>query len=118
MCLTIAEGFQHHLTPYFSTKEVIFMGNISKKQLIDQVAEKSDVTKTDVNSIIDAFTEIVKDNVAKNKKVQLMGFGSFELRHRAARKGRNPRTGEEIKIAATNVPGFKPGKPFKDAVNK
>lgn len=91
---------------------------ISKKQLVDQIAAKTDATKTDINTILDAYIDVVKSNVAEGNKVQLVGFGAFELRHRAARKGRNPQTGKEIEIAASNVPAFKPGKSFKDEVNK
>ncbi|MBW0436340.1 integration host factor subunit alpha [Lactobacillus crispatus] len=94
------------------------METISKKQLVDQIAAKTDATKTDINTILDAYIDVVKSNVAEGNKVQLVGFGAFELRHRAARKGRNPQTGKEIKIAASNVPAFKPGKSFKDEVNK
>jgi len=88
------------------------------KQLVDQIAAKTDATKTDINTILDAYIDVVKSNVAEGNKVQLVGFGAFELRHRAARKGRNPQTGKEIEIAASNVPAFKPGKSFKDEVNK
>ena len=94
------------------------METISKKQLVDQIAAKTDATKTDINTILDAYIDVVKSNVAEGNKVQLVGFGAFELRHRAARKGRNPQTGKEIEIAASNVPAFKPGKSFKDKVNK
>ena len=94
------------------------METISKKQLVDQIAAKTDATKTDINTILDAYIDVVKSNVAEGNKVQLVGFGAFELRHRAARKGRNPQTGKEIEIAASNVPAFKPGKSFKYEVNK
>lgn len=94
------------------------METISKKQLVDQIAAKTDATKTDINTILDAYIDVVKSNVAEGNKVQLVGFGAFELRHRAARKGRNPQNGKEIEIAASNVPAFKPGKSFKDEVNK
>ena len=94
------------------------METISKKQLVDQIAAKTDATKTDINTILDAYIDVVKSNVAEGNKVQLVGFGAFELRHRAARKGRNPQTGKEIEIAASNVPAFKPGKSFKVEVNK
>ena len=94
------------------------METISKKQLVDQIAAKTDATKTDINTILDAYIDVVKSNVAEGNKVQLVGFGAFELRHRAARKGRNPQTGKEIEITTSNVPAFKPGKSFKDEVNK
>ena len=83
------------------------METISKKQLVDQISEKADATKSDINKVLDAYIETVKSNVAEGNKVQMVGFGAFELRHRAARKGRNPQTGKEIEIAATNVPAFK-----------
>ena len=92
------------------------METISKKQLVDQIAAKTDATKTDINTILDAYIGVVKSNVAEGNKVQLVGFGAFELRHRAARKGRNPQTGAEIEIPASKVPAFKPGKALKDAV--
>ena len=92
------------------------METISKKQLVDQIAAKTDATKTDINTILDAYIDVVKSNVAEGNKVQLVGFGAFELRHRAARKGRNPQTGDEIEIPASEVPAFKPGKALKDAV--
>lgn len=76
------------------------------------------VKRLEINTILDAYIDVVKSNVAEGNKVQLVGFGAFELRHRAARKGRNPQTGKEIEIAASNVPAFKPGKSFKDEVNK
>ena len=92
------------------------METISKKQLVDQIAAKTDATKTDINTILDAYIDVVKSNVAEGNKVQLVGFGAFELRHRAARKGRNPQTGDEIEIPASEVPAFKPGKALKEAV--
>src|SRR5699024_11302874 len=94
------------------------METISKKQLVDQIAAKTDATKTDINTILDAYIDVVKSNVAEGNKVQLVGFGAFELRHRAARKGRNPQTGNEIEIAASYVTAFKPGKSFNDEVIK
>ena len=94
------------------------METISKKQLVDQIAAKTDATKTDINTILDAYIDVVKSNVAVGNKGKIVGLGAFELRHRAARKGRNPQTGKEIEIAASNVPAFKPGKSFKDEVNK
>ncbi|PAY59941.1 DNA-binding protein, partial [Ligilactobacillus salivarius] len=70
----------------------------------------------EAEAAVSAFTETVKEALAEGKKVQLIGFGNFEVRERAARKGRNPQTGEEIDIPATKVPAFKPGKGFKDVV--
>lgn len=91
---------------------------MTKTELIDKVAEKTGLTKKDSGKAIDAVFESVSQALAKNEKVQLVGFGSFEVRRREARKGRNPQTGAEIKIAARKVPVFKAGKALKEAVAK
>ena len=70
----------------------------------------------DAEKALKAFTDVVSDELKKDGKVQLVGFGTFEVRHRAARKGRNPQTGDEIEIPASEVPAFKPGKALKEAV--
>lgn len=89
---------------------------LTKPELIAIIAEKHELSKTKAKAIVDdVFAEIV-DAVAKDVKVQLIGFGNFELRERSARTGRNPQTGETLKIAATKAPAFKAGKAFKDAV--
>ncbi|KRK23857.1 transcriptional regulator [Lactobacillus delbrueckii subsp. delbrueckii DSM 20074 = JCM 1012] len=74
------------------------------------------MTKKDVSEAVDAVFEAIQEDLAKGEKVQLIGFGTFEVRDRAARKGRNPQTGAEIEIPASKVPAFKPGKALKDAV--
>ena len=79
---------------------------------------KTAISKADAERIVAGFMEEVKNAVAAGESVQLVGFGTFEARERAAREARNPQTGETIKIAAKKVPAFKPGKAFKDAVNK
>ena len=89
---------------------------MNKTELVEAVAEKMNTTKKEAEAAVSAFTETVKEALAEGKKVQLVGFGNFEVRERAARKGRNPQTGEEIDIPATKVPAFKPGKGFKDVV--
>lgn len=89
---------------------------MNKTELVEAVAEKMNTTKKEAEAAVSAFTETVKEALAEGKKVQLIGFGNFEVRERAARKGRNPQTGEEIDIPATKVPAFKPGKGFKDVV--
>ena len=91
---------------------------MNKSELIAAVAAKAGLTKKDAEKAVSAFIETVKATVAKKKKVQLIGFGTFEPRVRAARTGKNPRTGEAIKIAKATVPAFKAGKAFKDVVNK
>lgn len=88
----------------------------NKAQLIEGVASKTGLTKKDATAAVDAVFGSIQDTLKKGDKVQLIGFGTFEVRERAARKGRNPQTGEEIEIAASKVPAFKPGKALKDAV--
>ncbi|QKS71085.1 HU family DNA-binding protein [Paenalkalicoccus suaedae] len=89
---------------------------MNKTELINAVAEKTELSKKDATGAVDAVFDIITGALQKNEKVQLIGFGNFEVRERAARKGRNPQTGEEIEIPASNVPAFKPGKALKDAV--
>ena len=88
----------------------------NKQDLIAKVAEATELTKKDSAAAVDAVFEAIEGFLAKGDKVQLIGFGNFEVRERAARKGRNPQTGEEISIAASKVPAFKAGKALKDAV--
>ena len=88
----------------------------NKQDLIAEVAAKTGLTKKDSEKAVNAFGEVVTEFLAKGEKVQLIGFGTFETRERAAREGRNPQTGEAIKIAATVVPAFKAGKALRDAV--
>lgn len=88
----------------------------NKQELVDSVAKATGLTKKDAVASVDAVFASIEAALKKGEKVQLIGFGNFEVRDRAARKGRNPQTGEEIKIAASKVPAFKPGKALKDAV--
>ncbi|GFH41740.1 DNA-binding protein HU [Lactococcus hodotermopsidis] len=88
----------------------------NKQELIAKVAEKSELSKKDAEKAVKAVFESVEEFLKAGEKVQLIGFGTFETRERAAREGRNPQTGESIKIAATTVPAFKAGKALKDAV--
>ena len=87
---------------------------MNKKELVEKLIEKSGEKKAE--KVLNAFIEVVKDAVSKGDYVQLVGFGTFEARERAAREARNPLTGETIKVAAHNVPAFKSGKAFKEAV--
>ena len=91
---------------------------MNKADLINAIAKETGFTKKDSEKAVNAFTGIVAKALAKKDKVQLIGFGTFETRKRAARTGRNPQTGKEIKIAASTVPAFKAGKALKVAVNK
>ena len=88
----------------------------NKQELIAKVAESADLTKKDAEKAVNAVFASVSELLAKGEKVQLIGFGTFETRERAAREGRNPQTGDSIKIAATTVPAFKACKALKDAV--
>lgn len=90
---------------------------MNKAELIASVAEKAELTKKDAEKAVGALLTTVEDALADGDKVQLVGFGTFEIRQRAARKGRNPQTGEEINIAAAKVPVFKAGKALRDAVS-
>ncbi len=91
---------------------------MTKTELIAKMAEKANLSKKDAENALSAFIDSVKETVAGGDNVQLIGFGTFEVRERSAREGHNPRTGEVVKIAAAKVPAFKAGKAFKDAVNK
>ena len=88
----------------------------NKQDLIAKVAEATSLTKKDSAAAVDAVFAAIEGFLAEGDKVQLIGFGNFEVRDRAARKGRNPQTGAEIEIAASKVPAFKAGKALKDAV--
>ncbi|MCX7913416.1 MAG: HU family DNA-binding protein [Thermodesulfovibrionales bacterium] len=89
---------------------------MTKAELIDKIASTAGITKSDAAKSLDATIESVKAALKKGQKVTLVGFGTFSVSKRKARKGRNPRTGEEIKIPATKVPKFVPGKALKEAV--
>ena len=90
---------------------------MNKTEFIDAVAEKADVPKATASKAFEAMVETIANTLKNGDQVTLVGFGTFLVRHRGARDGRNPRTGETMKIAATNVPSFKAGKALKDAVN-
>lgn len=89
---------------------------MNKQELIANVAEKSELTKKDAEKAVNAVVASIEEALSQGDKVQLVGFGTFEIRERAARKGRNPQTGEEINIAAAKVPVFKAGKVLRGAV--
>jgi len=90
---------------------------LNKAELIGSVAEKAGMPKKDAEKAVNAVFATIEEALAKGDKVQLVGFGTFEVRERAARTGRNPQTGEEIQIAASRVPAFRAGKALKDSVN-
>jgi DNA-binding protein HU-beta len=89
---------------------------LNKADLVSSVAEKAEVTKKDSEKVTTAVFDVIEEALAKGDKVQLVGFGTFEVRDRAARTGRNPQTGEEIQIAATRVPAFRAGKALRDSI--
>ncbi len=90
---------------------------MNKTELTDVVAEATDLTKADAARAVDAVLGTITNSLAGGNQVAIVGFGTFLVRDRAARTGRNPQTGAEIQIAAAKVPAFKPGKALKDAVN-
>jgi len=89
---------------------------MNKTELVDAVATKSELTKQDSKKAVDALFETISNTLAQEEKIQLVGFGTFEIRERAERTGRNPQTGEEMTIPASKTPAFKPGKELKEAV--
>ena len=91
---------------------------MNKNELVASVAEKAGLTKKDAEKAVNAFVETVQQSLVEGNKIQMIGFGTFEVKERAARTGRNPRTNEEIQIPASNNPVFKAGKALKDAVNR
>jgi DNA-binding protein HU len=91
---------------------------VNKNELVASVAEKAGLTKKDAEKAVNAFVETVQQSLVEGNKIQMIGFGTFEVKERAARTGRNPRTNEEIQIPASKNPVFKAGKALKDAVNR
>ncbi len=91
---------------------------MNKADLVSAMVQDTGLSKKDSEAALNSFVNNVSDALSKNDKVQLIGFGTFETRKRAARTGRNPQTGKELKIAASIVPAFKAGKALKDKVNK
>jgi nucleoid DNA-binding protein len=91
---------------------------MNKTELIDEIAGRSGMKKTDTAKMFDALVSVVESTLAKGDDIRVVGFGTFSVSHRKASEGRNPKTGEAIKIGASNVPKFKAGKGLKDAVNK
>jgi len=89
---------------------------MNKADLISKVAEKTNFTKKDAEKAVSAVLASIEESLSGGEKVQLVGFGTFEIRERAARKGRNPQTGQEINIAAAKVPVFKAGKALRESV--
>lgn len=91
---------------------------MNKTELVAAMAEKTELSKKDAEKALKAFVDVVSEELSKGEKIQLVGFGTFEVAERPARDGRNPRTGEAMKIPASKNPKFKAGKALKDAVNE
>ncbi|WP_150467405.1 HU family DNA-binding protein [Francisella sp. SYW-9] len=91
---------------------------MNKNELVHAIAKQADVTIADAEKCLKAFTNAITDSLKKKEDITLVGFGTFQAKHRAARDGRNPKTGETIKIASATVPHFKAGKTLKETVNK
>ncbi len=91
---------------------------MNKTELVAAIAEKTELSKKDSEKALKAFIDVVSEELQKGEKIQLVGFGTFEVAERAAREGRNPLTGEKMKIEASKAPKFKAGKALKDAVNQ
>ena len=89
---------------------------MNKADLVNKITESTELSRKDVTQAVESLLEVISDALTSGNLVKLQGFGNFEVRERSARKGRNPQTGEEIDIAATKVPAFKPGKNLRDAV--
>ena len=91
---------------------------MNRTELIDAIAKETQLTKKDVEAVLKSFIDVVTGELKEGGKVQLVGFGTFEVSERSAREGRNPQTGESMEIKASKAPKFKAGKALKDAVNK
>ena len=90
---------------------------MNKAELVAAIADKAEISKKDSEAALKAFTDVVAEELKKGEKIQLVGFGTFEVAERAARTGRNPQTGAEMTIPASKAPKFKAGKALKDALN-
>ncbi len=110
-------GEESYYTVFCSKKERKSY-NMTKLELVNSVSAKAEITKAEAHKLVDAVLASINEGLASDGKVVIPGFGSFEVRNRTARVGRNPRTGEQIKIKAARVPAFKPGKAMKELVNK
>ena len=91
---------------------------MNKTELVAAIAKKTELSKKDAEKALKAFTDVVAEELKKGEKIQLVGFGTFEVSERAAREGRNPKTGKTMTIEASKTPKFKPGKALKDEINK
>ena len=116
MTNTYNEGINRHVgfTEIFYEEDL----SMNKTELVAAIAEKTELSKKDSEKALKAFIDVVSEELQKGEKIQLVGFGTFEVAERAAREGRNPLTGEKMQIEASKAPKFKAGKALKDAVNQ
>ena len=91
---------------------------MTKADLVEEIAETAELSKKHAKVIVDTFIECIVDALQREEKIELRGFGSFRIRHREARSGRNPKSGEKVKVPAKLIPYFKPGKVLKEMLNK
>ena len=91
---------------------------MNKTELVAAIADKTELSKKDSEKALKAFIDVVGEELKKGEKIQLVGFGTFEVRERSERQGRNPQTGKTVTIPASKVPAFKAGKSFKDSISK
>lgn len=113
-------GIFNDVTVKYCAAEIIFGGSpiMNKTELIAEVAAKAEITKKDADAAVTAVIDTITEALVNGDKVQLVGFGTFEVRERSARTGRDPRTNKAIEIPASKAPAFKAGKALKDSVNK
>ena len=116
MCYNSNCGKEEYVWEMFVISAVTEESNMNKTELIEAVAKSAGLSKKDAGAAVAAVFDEMASALKKGEKVQMIGFGTFEVRERAARKARNPQTGEEISIKASKVPAFKAGKALKDAV--
>lgn len=115
---TILHSVQRNVFPTINVvKKIMEVLIMNKTELVAAIAEKAGIAKKDAEKALSAFVSTVSDELTNGEKIQLVGFGTFEVRERAARVGKNPRTGEKITIAASKNPVFKAGKALKDSIN-
>ncbi len=110
-------GWERHPRPFSRTMSNQRVQDVNKTELIEHIAKHADISKAAATRALESMVGAVKTTLRKGGSVSLVGFGTFAVGKRAARTGRNPRTGEQIKIKAAKVPKFRPGKALKDALN-
>lgn len=116
LCMNVYFAIKRKHSITFRTLIQEVKKQMNKSDLITHVSEATELSKKDVTKAVDAVFEAISEALQSGDKVQLVGFGNFEVRERSARKGRNPQTGEEIEIPASKIPAFKPGKALKDGI--